>query len=56
MLHRRVWGTVNAGEKSVKMVLVTDGVYCRCMKSGKQPEDGLKMEATKEETKAEARR
>jgi hypothetical protein len=58
MLHRRAWGTVTAGKKGVKMVLVADGVYCRCMKSGKQPGEGLKMEATKEEeeTKAGARR
>jgi hypothetical protein len=52
MLHRRVWGAMNAGKKGVKMILVTNRVYCRCMKSGKQPEEGQKIEATKEETTA----
>jgi hypothetical protein len=56
MLHRRVWGAANAGKEGIKMVLVTDGVYCRCTKSGKQPGEGHTMEATKEEAKAGARR
>ena len=38
------------------MILVTDWVYSRCMESGKQPGEGQKIEATKEEATAEARR
>jgi hypothetical protein len=47
---------MNAGKKGVKMILVTDGVYGRYMKSGKQPGEGQKIEATKEEATAGARR
>ena len=46
-----MWGTENAGTKNVRVVLVTDGVYSRYMKSGEQPGGGLKMIATKKETK-----
>jgi hypothetical protein len=56
MLHRRVWGTENAGTKDVRVVLATDGVYTRYMKSGEQPGRGLKIIVTKEETEEGARR
>jgi hypothetical protein len=55
-LHRRVWGKENAGTKNVKVVLVTDGVYTRHMKSGEQPGRGLTIIVTTEETEEGARR
>jgi hypothetical protein len=51
-----VWGKENAGTKNVKVVLVTDGVYTRYMKSGEQPGRGLAIIVTTEETEEGARR
>jgi hypothetical protein len=51
-----VWGKENAGTKNVKVVLVTDGVYTRYMKSGEQPGRGLTIIVTTEETEEGARR
>jgi hypothetical protein len=56
MLHRRVWGKENAGTKNGGVVLVTDGVYTRYMKSGEQPGRGLAVIVTTEETEEGARR
>ena len=55
-LHRREWGKENAGTKNVKVVLVTDGVHTRYMKSGEQPGRGLTIIVTTEETEEGARR
>jgi hypothetical protein len=56
MLHRRAWGKENAGTKNVKVVLVTDEVYTRYMKSGEQLGRGLTIIVTTEEAEEGARR